>query len=459
MYTKDGFHKALVQKLGDDAYLLLANGGHKKLTELLTAASLTADGNNTKLSITVGGTTKTSSVTVPYASAAAKWATARTLTIGSTGKSVNGSTNVSWSLDEIGVYSKTTSDDRFVNVTGDTMTGTLTMKTNGSGSYNQGIRINRVSTSNWALLLIGKSGDATSGTGTSTAGDGAWLIGTPASSNSLIFNLNNASETVGLCLKGHGASDMKWNNNTVWHAGNDGSGSGLDADLLDGYHANGLFTAFSGGTISSSGNTLTQTNHSITIGGTSRTAGSSTCNIINSNSLTGSTAASTSTSTYNLSITSTINGVTSTKNIDKLWASQLNLIYCRDDSSPDNKEAWNTIKNGSSNTQTNKVQFYTIYGANTSIAPTTYGEMLEILSKNANHWQPQLWFGAGKNAHLYYRNKNYNDNTWGSWLIILDSSNYTSYTVTKTGSGASGTWGISISGNASTATKLATART
>lgn len=36
--------------------------------------------------------------------------------------------------------------------------------------------------------------------------------------------------------------------------------------------------------------------------------------------------------------------------------------------------------------------------------------------------------------------------------VILHSNNYTSYTVTKTGSGASGTWGINISGNAATAT-------
>lgn len=35
---------------------------------------------------------------------------------------------------------------------------------------------------------------------------------------------------------------------------------------------------------------------------------------------------------------------------------------------------------------------------------------------------------------------------------ILHSNNYTSYTVTKTGIGASGTWGISITGNAATAT-------
>lgn len=41
----------------------------------------------------------------------------------------------------------------------------------------------------------------------------------------------------------------------------------------------------------------------------------------------------------------------------------------------------------------------------------------------------------------------------------MHTGNYTNYTVTKTGSGASGTWGISISGNAATATKLATART
>ena len=37
---------------------------------------------------------------------------------------------------------------------------------------------------------------------------------------------------------------------------------------------------------------------------------------------------------------------------------------------------------------------------------------------------------------------------------ILSDNNYTSYTVTKTGSGASGTWGISISGNSATASGI-----
>lgn len=129
------------------------------------------------------------------------------------------STKPSYTLDEVSDGS-TRKLANYLPLSGGTMTGTLTMKTKGTNEYNQGIRINRINTSNWALILIGKSGDATSGTGTSTAGDGAWLIGTPASSNSLIFNLNDASESKGLCLKGHGTNDMKWNNNTVYHAGN-----------------------------------------------------------------------------------------------------------------------------------------------------------------------------------------------------------------------------------------------
>ena len=34
-------------------------------------------------------------------------------------------------------------------------------------------------------------------------------------------------------------SEISHKGNTIWHAGNDGSGSGLDADLLDGYHLSG----------------------------------------------------------------------------------------------------------------------------------------------------------------------------------------------------------------------------
>ena len=48
---------------------------------------------------------------------------------------------------------------------------------------------------------------------------------------------------------------------------------------------------------------------------------------------------------------------------------------------------------------------------------------------------------------------------WQGWTYLLTHRNYSAYTVTKTGGGASGTWGIGITGNAGSATKLQTART
>lgn len=58
------------------------------------------------------------------------------------------------------------------------------------------------------------------------------------------------------------------------------------------------------------------------------------------------------------------------------------------------------------------------------------------------------------NSNFWFRVST-SETAWGAWKKVLDSSNYTSYTVTKTGSGASGTWPISISGSAA---KLSSAR-
>lgn len=54
------------------------------------------------------------------------------------------------------------------------------------------------------------------------------------------------------------------------------------------------------------------------------------------------------------------------------------------------------------------------------------------------------------NEMLFYTS-NGSGNT-SAWTRVLTHRNYTNYTVTKTGGGASGTWGISITGNAATAT-------
>ena len=63
------------------------------------------------------------------------------------------------------------------------------------------------------------------------------------------------------------------------------------------------------------------------------------------------------------------------------------------------------------------------------------------------HRTNEWWVGYGE-----YSNST-NTAPAPTWVKLLHSGNYTNYTVTKTGSGASGTWGISISGNAATATK------
>lgn len=66
---------------------------------------------------------------------------------------------------------------------------------------------------------------------------------------------------------------------------------------------------------------------------------------------------------------------------------------------------------------------------------------------------------GGDSHELAFNNSGINHRSgattsWGDWEKLVTSANYTDYTVTKTGSGASGSWGISITGNAATATKL-----
>ncbi|QIW90683.1 UNVERIFIED_ORG: hypothetical protein GCAPEGMB_00336 [Vibrio phage V07] len=76
---------------------------------------------NSSGNISVIGGTMSGSFVGPLsgnASTATTWANARTLTIGNTGKSVNGSANVAWSLAEIGAVSKA----------GDTINGQLTIR-------------------------------------------------------------------------------------------------------------------------------------------------------------------------------------------------------------------------------------------------------------------------------------------------------------------------------------------
>lgn len=67
------------------------------------------------------------------------------------------------------------------------------------------------------------------------------------------------------------------------------------------------------------------------------------------------------------------------------------------------------------------------------------------------------WYVPDNNHNIAVR-MSWNGTRWNDWNYFLTNKNYTGYTVTRTGGGASGTWSIGISGNAASATKLQTAR-
>ena len=85
--------------------------------------------------------------------------------------------------------------------------------------------------------------------------------------------------------------------------------------------------------------------------------------------------------------------------------------------------------------------------------PSQYGFLFNMASGASEIHQ--IWAEHGGSLYHRYGNNNSDgtSNIEKTWRKILDSSNYTNYTVTKGGSGATGTWGISITGNAATASK------
>lgn len=119
-----------------------------------------------------------------------------------------------------------TSDARYVKKTGDTMSGRLNIKTPASTSF--------------TLRLAKETSDT-------PENDEIFVRMDIDDNNKGSFGYHNTHGTsmynYGSSSRFHIANDgeLKYLTNgvdgKVWHAGNDGSGSGLDADLLDGYHA------------------------------------------------------------------------------------------------------------------------------------------------------------------------------------------------------------------------------
>lgn len=100
---------------------------------------------------------------------------------------------------------------------------------------------------------------------------------------------------------------------------------------------------------------------------------------------------------------------------------------------------------------------YTAASTEYSLGPGTYttsepGYSGTLLSFNSSGSTSAIQFWTHYNqGNLYYRTS-IDSNRWGktngAWTRILDSDSYTEYTVKKDGTGATGTWGINISGSA-----------
>lgn len=172
---------------------------------------------------------------------------------------------------------------------------------------------------------------------------GFWIQNIQEGSNKLLFKI--------------GTTDIKYGSYKIWHEGNDGSGSGLNADLLDGINSTGFLRRFS------------------------------------------------------------------------TWQET------------DNTQDANKLLGGST------------FAYRTHNNTATTGVIVSFNSENWNSYTLQLQ-GGYQNNQFYFRNLNGDSNTWGTWNEILHAGNYFDFTVKKDGTGATGTWGINITGNAATATRL-----
>lgn len=97
-------------------------------------------------------------------------------------------------------------------------------------------------------------------------------------------------------------------------------------------------------------------------------------------------------------------------------ADKLRVVSCYNGTT--NNDLWSTIKSSNSS----YLGTSTMYEVYNDGGPTTYGHVLDTVTVHNNHWQPQLWMAAGKSGRLYYRNKEYNDNTWGDWRTVAWTS-------------------------------------
>lgn len=453
----------------------------------------------------------------------ATWGTARTLTIGNTGKSVNGGGNVSWSLSEIGAAASNHTHS-YLPLSGGTMTGNISYRgskatykmiefiDNSSDAYGNGIAIG-----GGGLTIIGggESADAVKSTST-TGGDERLILANDGAIDIYTNCQNGVDKATHITIDNTGLySGTAAKANSVPWSGVTGKPStytpsshnhtviqGTSSTSAVPGKANDGFCEFYYNVNNGLANNMPSSNNANAIISISRHAGDYTSQLgFSSNGNlyyregVGATAWKTILTSSNYTsytVTKTGGGASGTWGIN-ITGSAGSVAWGNVSGRPSSLPAsdvpawakastkpsysWSEIgsKPSTFTPSSHNHSYLTLYGgrpANINFSTSTNGtgamfhfvatsstktgkppedsNVLQMNWDNNGGWDTQFAISNGSSPHSYIRSQN--NGTWGNWTTLLDSSNYNNYSPSKTGSGASGTWGINITGSSGSCT-------
>ena len=432
------------------------------------------------------------------------WGTARTLTIGNTGKSVNGGGNVSWSLSEIGAAASNHTHS-YLPLSGGAMTGNISYRgskatykmiefiDNSSDAYGNGIAIG-----GGGLTIIGggESADAVKSTST-TGGDERLILANDGAIDIYTNCQNGVDKATHITIDNTGlysgtaakANSVPWPGVTGkpssyppsshTHSSVTDIGSGSTTTFA--YSKSGLgygdFTwlaAWNGYELRAVNKSLfAQASHSHTVSQISGFGAHVYDATISrtANTVLAAPNGKAGSASFRALVAADIPSITKSKITDFPSSLPASDVYAWAKASSKPSYSWSeitgkpstytpsshnhTVIQGTSSTSAvpgkandGFCEFY--YNVNNGLAnnmpSSNNANAIISISRHAGDYTSQLGFSS--NGNLYYRE----GVGATAWKTILTSSNYTSYTVTKTGGGASGTWGINITGSSGSCT-------
>ena len=125
------------------------------------------------------------------------------------------------------------------------------LRTDATGISTQRISFKANTTNNWDTIATGTGGLGSIEVRNDGAGNDAFMAFHAAGDYAIYFGLDADANELAVGGWSMGASKYK-----IWHAGNDGNGSGLDADTLDGLHNGSFLRTDATTTFNASGNDL-----------------------------------------------------------------------------------------------------------------------------------------------------------------------------------------------------------